>query len=102
MGIAPVGRGAFDPDAIPLVVAPRPLPADATWSACAPQVGLQGAGLVFVLEHPSDPSTGVAADVIGVLTDGGARRARIPDVAHAMSEAQHPGVRFSGRRLARR
>ncbi|HXF94636.1 MAG TPA: tetratricopeptide repeat protein [Gemmatimonadales bacterium] len=91
------GRGAFDPGAIPLVVAPRPLPADATWAACAGAVPAQGSGLVFVLEHPA--VLPAAADVIGVLTDGGARRGRMPDVAHAVSEAQHPAAALAGRRL---
>jgi len=37
--------------------------------------------------------------VIGVLTDGGGRRARRTNVAHALSEAQHPAGRLAGRRL---
>lgn len=100
LGVTPTGRAGFDSAAVPLVVAPRPLPADATWTACAPQVALHGSGLVFVLEHPADPPTGITADVIGVLTDDGVRRARIPDVAHAMSEAQHPDARCAERRLS--
>lgn len=100
LGVPLTGRMAFDPAVVPLLVAPRPLPIDATWSACAAQLPLQGNGMVFVLEHPAESPAGVAADVIGVLTDAGTRRARMPDVAHAMSEAQHPGARFAGRRLA--
>jgi Flp pilus assembly protein TadD len=97
LGAPLVGRTAFDPAQIPLVVAPRPVPADATWSLCAAQVPLHGTGVVFVLEHPAESPA--AADVIGVLTDAGARRARMPDVAHAVSEAQHPAARCAGRRL---
>ena len=100
LGAPLVGRAdAFDPAVVPLVVAPRPLPADAAWSVCAAQVPLHEAGLVFVLEHPAEPAGTAAADVIGVLTDAGARRARMPDVAHAVSEAQHPAARCAGRRL---
>jgi|SRR5918996_511383 Flp pilus assembly protein TadD len=94
-----VGRAAFDPAVVPLVVAPRPLPADATWALCAAQVPLLDVGLVFVLEHPGEAPATAAADVIGALTDAGARRARMPDVAHAVSEAQHPAARCAGRRL---
>jgi Flp pilus assembly protein TadD len=100
LGVPLAGWAAFDPAVVPLVVAPRPLPADTTWSRCATQVPPHNAGLVFVLEHPDESSAVVAADVIGVLTDDGARRPRMPDVAHAMSEAQHPGARCAGRRLA--
>jgi hypothetical protein len=58
------------------------------------------AGLLFTLEHPSEtPPGAVTADVVGVLTDGGRRRNRMPNTARALSEAQHPGVRFAGRRL---
>ena len=56
-------------------------------------------GLVFVLEHPAESASTAAADVVGVLTDAGVRRARMPDVAHAVSEAQHPAARCAGRRL---
>src|SRR5438093_414712 len=42
------GRAAFDPEAVPLVVAQRPLPGDAGWSALPSAVARGGAGLVFV------------------------------------------------------
>jgi len=93
-----VERGALDPTARPLVVAPRPLPTDAAWSTLTAAVTQHGAGLVFVLEHPAD-SGPAAADVIGVLTDGGTRRNRSPNTAHALSESQHPAVRYADRRL---
>jgi len=94
-----VGKGGFDPDARPLVVAPRPLSADPTWQTLTGAVANTNSGLVFVLEHPGDagPAT---ADVIGVLTDSGERRRRMPNAARALSEAQHPVARFAGRRLS--
>ncbi len=100
-----VERGALDPAARPLVVAPRPLPADPAWSALTAAVTQHGAGLVFVLEHPADSGASAGAtaeagaDVIGVLTDGGTRRNRSPNTAHALSESQHPAVRYADRRL---
>ena len=96
-----VGKGGFDPDVRPLVVAPRPLSADPTWQTLTGAVTNTRSGLVFVLEHPGDagPAT---ADVIGVLTDAGERRRRMPNAARALSEAQHPVARFAGRRLSGR
>jgi tetratricopeptide (TPR) repeat protein len=93
-----VGRAGLDPDTCPLVVAPRPLPADPGWLELTAAVTNTNQGLVFVLEHPGEPGD-AAADVIGVLTDGGERRRRMPNAAHAMSEAQHPVARCAGRRL---
>ncbi len=87
----------FDPAASPLVVGLRPLPSDPAWTGLVAQVG-QGAGLVFVLEHAGEAPT-ASADVIGVLTDAGQRRALMPNTAHALSEALHPAARFVGRRL---
>lgn len=97
VGAPLVGRQAFDVETGPLVVAPRPLPADATWSTLVSAVVQHAAGLLFVLEHPAEAPG--AADVIGVLTDGGERRALLPDAAHALSEARHPAARCAGRRL---
>jgi tetratricopeptide (TPR) repeat protein len=105
LGAALVDRAAFDAAACPLVVAPAPQPADPGWSALAAAVERHAAGLVFVLEHAANPAaTGTdaragGADIIGVLTDAAARRPRMPNTAHALSEAQHPAVRFVGRRL---
>jgi hypothetical protein len=93
-----VGKAGLDPDACPLVVAPRPLPADATWQALTSAVANTNQGLVFVLEHPAEPPV-AQADVIGVLTDNGERRRRMPNAARALSEAQHPVARCAGRRL---
>ncbi len=93
-----VGKAGFDPDAHPLVVAPRPLPADPAWQALTGGVASTESGLVFVLEHPGEVGP-AAADVIGVLTDGGERRRRMPNAARALSEAQHPVARVAGRRL---
>lgn len=95
-----VGKAGFDPDARPLVVAPRPLPADANWQSLTGSVASTNSGLVFVLEHPGEAGP-ASADVIGVLTDGGERRRRMPNAARAMSEAQHPVARFAGRRLTK-
>jgi len=95
-----VGHTAFDPALVPLVVAMLPLPGDRLWEQFAAAVPEQGAGLVFVLEHPSEAGAAVGgADVIGVLTDAGERRTRAPNPAHALSEAQHPAARLAGRRL---
>src|SRR5213083_986592 len=103
LGAPLVGRAGFDAAAVPLVVAQRPLSGDAGWSALPAAVARDGTGLVFVLEHAVDdtaPAPG-AADVIGVLSDAGRRRARRINVAHALSEAQHPAARLAGRRLVR-
>jgi len=54
-------------------------------------------GLAFVLEHPAE--TPAAADLVGVLTDGGVRRSLGAHVAHTLAEAQHPAARLAGRRL---
>ena len=101
LGAPLVGRAAFDAAAVPLVVAQRALPGDAGWSALHAAVTQDATGLVFVLEQAADdaaPAPG-AADVIGVLSDAGRRRARRINVAHALSEAQHPAARLAGRRL---
>jgi Flp pilus assembly protein TadD len=95
-----VGPAAFDPAACPLVVALRPLPGDRSWGKLIAAVPAAATGLVLVLEHPAEGTTTAGgADVIGVLTDGGERRPRAPNPAHALSLAQHPGARLAGRRL---
>src|SRR5438445_406595 len=103
LGAPLVTRTGFDPRACPLVVAQRPQPADAGWSTLTSAVWEHARGLVFVLEHPAEaPAESLAADgvdVIGVLTDDGGRRARRTNAAHALSEAQHPAGRLTGRRL---
>ena len=98
----PLVAGArFDPAACPLVVAQRPQPSDAAWSTLTAAVAEHATGLVFVLEQApvplSEPAT--VADVIGVLPDTGGRRSQRLNVAHALSEAQHPAGRLAGRRL---
>jgi hypothetical protein len=60
----------------------------------------RGSGLTFVLEHPAEDPAATGADVIGVLTDAGQRRSRMPNPAHAMSEAQHPAARCARRKLS--
>ncbi|HTR20069.1 MAG TPA: tetratricopeptide repeat protein [Gemmatimonadales bacterium] len=100
IGAPLVARAGFDVAAVPLVVAVRPLAPDTGWNELAARTAAEGSGLVFVLEHPAEtPPPQVQTDVAGVLTDGGIRRARMPSVAHALSEAQHPATRFAGRRL---
>ena len=94
-----VAPSAFDPEATPLVVAERPLGADANWAQLGAAVRQHGSGLTFVLEHPAEDPAEAGTDVIGVLTDAGQRRLRMPNPAHAMSEAQHPAARCAGRRL---
>jgi Flp pilus assembly protein TadD len=96
-----VSRQGFDPTAVPLVVAQRPLGGDAGWVTLPAAVARHGAGLVFLLEHPAEEPAPDAADIIGVLTDGGRRRARRINVPHALSAAQHPSARCAGRRLVR-
>jgi len=91
--------GEFDPSRCPLVAAVQPLPDDADWQRLTRAVE-EGNGMVFVLEHPAGRFTPIRADVVGVLTDGGVRRARAPDGAAALSLAQHPAARCGGRRLA--
>src|SRR5205814_434886 len=54
--------------------------------------------VVLAPDSGADGAPG-AADVIGVLSDAGRRRARRINVAHALSEAQHPAARLAGRRL---
>ena len=107
---APLVPGtSFDPAACPLVVAQRPLPADARWSTLTAAVAERASGLVFVLEQApaalspnasslTEPTSG-AADVVGVLADSGGRRPQRLNVAHALSEAQHPAGRLARRRL---
>src|SRR6267378_2675615 len=100
VGAPLAGPTAFDPAVCPLLVATAALPSDRTWAKLAAAVEAEGAGLVFVLEHPAEgPSVGGGADVIGVLTDAGQRRMRAPNPAHALAEVQHPGARLAGRRL---
>src|SRR2546422_178405 len=50
-------------------------------------------------QPPAQAPGAVGADVIGVLTDAGQRRPRMPQPAHALAVAQHPGARIAGRRL---
>src|SRR5882762_3218336 len=100
LGAPLAGPAAFDPAVCPLLVATTVLPDDRIWAKLAAAVPAEGAGLVFVLEHPAEAAgVGGGADVIGVLTDAGQRRMRAPNPAHALSEAQHPGARLAGRRL---
>src|SRR6266851_634958 len=98
LGAPLVTRTGFDPAACPLVVAQRPQPADTGWSTLTTAVAEHAAGLVFVLEHLPEPAV-TGADVIGVLADSTGRRNRRANVAHALSEAQHPAGRLAGRRL---
>ena len=117
LGVPLVGRAAFDPGTAPLVVAARPLTDDPLWPVLTAALVEHAAGLAFVLEHPAESDASVGgeggrggrgrggggsrggADVIGVLTDAGARRGRMPNSVHAFAEAQHPAARLAGRRL---
>jgi len=98
---APLGtRAEFDPVAVPLLAALRPLSADTGWGELAAAVAERNTGLVFTLEHPLETApAAVQVDVAGVLTEGGIRASTIPGVAHALAEAQHPASRVHGRRL---
>lgn len=100
LGAPVVTRTGFDPATCPLVVAQRPQPADAGWATVTAAVADHATGLVFVLEHVADPGAPEGGvDVIGVLADANGRRHRKVNVAHALSEAQHPAGRLAGRRL---
>jgi Flp pilus assembly protein TadD len=95
-----VGRSEFDPTAVPLLAALRPLPADTGWSELASAIDEHQAGLVFTLEHPVEtPFDAVRTDVIGVLTTAGRRANAIPAVARALADALHPAARVHSRRL---
>ncbi len=100
LGASLVTRTGFDPSACPLVVAQRPQPADTGWSTVTSAVAEHATGLVFVLEHLPEPAA-TGTDVIGVLSDAAGRRPRQTNVAHALSEAQHPAGRLANRRLVR-
>lgn len=94
-----VTRTAFDPAAVPLLVALRPLPADTGWGELAEKVA-HGTGIVLTLEHPIETAAaGVQADVVGALTERGARVSAIPGVAHALVDVQHPASRVAQRQL---
>ena len=93
-------RTAFDPAAVPLLAAVRPLPADTGWSELAAAIAGQGAGLVFTIEHPAESGAdGVMADVVGALTVAGTRASAIPVVSRALADVQHPASRLANRRL---
>jgi len=92
-----VDAAQIDAARVPLVVAARPLPDLPAWAAAQAAIDGPNTGLVFVLEHPAEPAA--RADVVGVLTDAGARRPAGPDVARALTDAQHPAARPAGRRL---
>lgn len=95
-----VTRAGFDPAAVPLLVAVRPLAADTGWTELATAVARAQSGAVFTLEHPVDsPARDVVADIVGVLSESGARMSAIPSVAHALAEVEHPASRVSHRRV---
>ena len=95
-----VARSAFDPVAIPLLAALRPLPPDTGWGECAAAIAERGSGLVFTVEHPAEPEPeAVATDVTGALTAGGVRASAIPVVARALADVEHPASRLATRLL---
>jgi len=101
LGAPLVTPAALDPAVCPLIVGLRPPPpsTDHSWNSIVAKLTSQQIGLVFAIEHASETPTAVHTDVIGVLTDGGARRERAPNPAQASSEARHPAARLAGRRL---
>src|SRR5207245_268931 len=96
LGAPLVGRDGVDPPAVPLVAALRPLAPEAGWSALTTAITEAGAGLVFVLEHPAETPSAVGADVIGVLTDAGQRRSRMPQPRARPAGARPPRSRPAG------
>jgi Flp pilus assembly protein TadD len=95
-----VTRSAFDPVAIPLLAALRPLPPDTGWGECAAAIAERGSGLVFTVEHPAEPEPeAVVTDVTGALTTGGVRANAIPVVARALADVKHPASRLAARLL---
>src|SRR5436190_2100587 len=71
----------------------------AAWQQAVRTVEDHQSGLVFVLEHPAELTAPPQADVVGMLTDLGVRRDRMPNPVQAMTEVQHPAARAAGRRL---
>jgi len=98
LGAPLVSAAGLDPVAIPLVVAAQPLVGDPAWDAAVTAVDAHNAGCVFVLEQAG--SGPARADIIGVLVDDGHRRPGAPNLAHALTEAQHPAARLATRRLS--
>jgi Flp pilus assembly protein TadD len=95
-----VARSAFDPAAVPLVAALRPLPPDTGWGECVSAIAERGAGLVFTIEHPAESAPdSIASDVVGALTTGGTRASAIPLVSRALADVQHPASRLATRLL---
>ncbi|HXQ29316.1 MAG TPA: CDC27 family protein [Gemmatimonadales bacterium] len=93
----PTAAADADPERCPLVVATRaPLEADISDTVAA--VRARG-GLVFALEGLIGSAPDSGADVIGALADGRGRRSLAPDLAEALTQAQHPASRLAGRRL---
>ena len=99
LGAPLVTPAALDEAVCPLIVGLRPLVADRTWNGLVSKLASARMGLVFAMEHSADSAATVSTDVVGVLTDQGARRDRAPNPAQAISEAQRPGARLAGRRL---
>src|SRR3989454_12494934 len=83
LGAPLVSRAAFDPAAVPLVVAVRPLAPDSGWTELTAALAEHAAGLAFVLEHPADAAPG--ADVVGALSAGGEARGGVAKPAHALA-----------------
>lgn len=95
-----VTRAELDPARAPLVAALRPLPPDTGWDDTVRAAGREQSGLVLTLEHPDETDSGlVVADVVGVLTHGGARANAIPAAGRALADVAHPASRLAGRRL---
>jgi hypothetical protein len=99
LGAPLVTPAALDTSVCPLIVGLRPLFGDRTWNSLLERLTSHATGLVLAIEHPAEISMPATADVIGVLTEGGKRRARAPNPVHALIEAQHPGSRLAGRRM---
>ena len=100
VGAPLVSRADGDRSRIPLVAALRPLAPDTGWDELVRSIVREQAGLVLTLEHPDETEAGlVAADVVGVLTHGGARASAIPVAGRTLADVEHPTARLAGRRL---
>lgn len=90
-----VTAAQIEPGARPLVVATHASRLADGGEAVA-VAGVCG-GLVFALEQPLDAASETTAHVAGSVADAAGRPRLAPDVAEALTQAQHPASRLAGR-----